>query len=90
MSARVPRTPFVLFGLMTVATFVGPFVIFLTIQGGRSPNWPPDRPIEWLVFGLVTGSVVVLIFACLTIGFWCKRGSDRHNPGRGPAPREEL
>jgi hypothetical protein len=32
---------------------------------------------------------VVLMFACLTIGFWSQRGSDRHNPCREPEPRED-
>jgi hypothetical protein len=69
MSAS-PRTtaPFVLLGLMTVASFGGPFLIFVTIQGGERPGWPPDRPIEWWMFGLITGLVAVLMIACLALG----------------------
>jgi hypothetical protein len=89
MSAPVPRMPFFLLGLMTLATFVGPFVIFFTIQGGRSPTWPPDRPLEWWVLGIVTGSVLILMVACLTVGCWTKRGSDQNDRGRETGPREE-
>jgi hypothetical protein len=63
-----PRAPLVLLGLMTVASFGGPFVIFVTLQGGASAHWPPDRPVEWWVFGLITGLVAVLMTACLALG----------------------
>jgi hypothetical protein len=65
-----PRTrlPLVLLGLMTVASFGGPFAIFLTIRGGESNHWPPDRPVEWWVFGLIIGLVVVLMTLCLSLG----------------------
>ena len=69
MSARrVPWTPYVLLGLMTIATVAGPVAIARVIQGGPSPRWPPDRPVEWWTFGLITGLVVVLMAACLWIG----------------------
>ena len=54
-----PKAPLVLLGLMTVATFAGPFVIVLTIQGGDGRDWPPDRPVEWWTFGVVVAAVVV-------------------------------
>jgi lipid-A-disaccharide synthase-like uncharacterized protein len=75
MSAPVSKLPFVLLGLMTLATFTGPFLIRFTIRGGRSPAWPPDRPAEWWVFGLVTGAVAVLMIACLAVGYWNKKRS---------------
>jgi hypothetical protein len=62
------RAALVLLGLMTVASFSGPFVIFVTLQGGESAHWPPDRPVEWWVFGLITGLVAVLMTACLALG----------------------
>ncbi len=65
-----PKGPLVLLGLLTVATTAGPFAIFLAIRGGRSPDWPPDRAVEWWTFGLVTASVVVLMIGCLTAGLW--------------------
>lgn len=68
MTARVPKAPFVLLGLLTLLTLAGPIAIAKTIWGGKSPNWPPDRPVEWWVLGLVTGAVVVLMSACLAIG----------------------
>jgi hypothetical protein len=70
--ASPPRAPLVLLGLMSVASLVGPFVIFLVIRGGRSPEWPPDRPVEWWVLGLVTASVVGLMAACTTSGRWSR------------------
>jgi hypothetical protein len=71
-AAPVPKLPFVLLGLMSLLTFAGPFAILLTIRGGRRPEWPPDRPVEWWVFGLVTAAVVVLMGACVTVGLWAR------------------
>jgi hypothetical protein len=68
MSERLPRTPFVLLGLMTVLTVGGPIAILQSIKGGTSPRWPPDRAVEWWTFGLITAGVVVLMAACLGIG----------------------
>jgi len=73
-SPAPPRLPLVLLGLMTVASMAGPFAIFLAIRGGRSPDWPPDRPVEWWTFGLITASVVVLMAGCLTSGRWARQG----------------
>ena len=78
MSRRLPRGPFVLLGLMTLATFGGPVAIVATIRGGSSRAWPPDRPVEWWTFGLVTGLVVALMAACLASGrFATPRASGR-------------
>ncbi len=71
-SSAQPRAPLIIFGLMTLATMAGPFAIVLTIQGGQSREWPPDRPVEWWTFGLVVGAVVALMGACLTVGFWSR------------------
>jgi hypothetical protein len=68
----LPVLPYILLGLMTLATFAGPFVIYASILGGDSGNWPPDRPVEWWVFGVVTGSVAALMGACVTVGLWSK------------------
>ena len=68
MSARVSKTAFVLLGLMTALTVIGPLLIAATIQGGQDSHWPPDRPVEWWTFGLVTGAVVILMGFCLAIG----------------------
>jgi hypothetical protein len=81
-------TPFVLLGLLTIATMGGPVAILLTFRGGASPGWPPDRPVEWWTFGLCTGIVVVLMSACLLIGLARHRRSatTRINSTRGPDP----
>jgi hypothetical protein len=68
MNPRLSRGPFVLLGLLTVATVGGPIAIAWTIRGGASPRWPPDRPVEWWTFALTTGLVVSLVVACLAIG----------------------
>jgi hypothetical protein len=68
MAQRVPRLPYVLLVLMTIATFGGPVGIAVVLRGGASPEWPPDRPVEWFAFGGVTGVVVILLVACLSIG----------------------
>ena len=43
-------TPFVLLGLLTIASHGGAVAIFLALRGGTNPDWPPDRPIEWGTF----------------------------------------
>ena len=68
MAPRVSRLPYVLLGLMTLATFGGPVVIGLVLSGGPSGKWPPDRPVEWWTLGIVSGVVVVLMVACVGIG----------------------
>jgi hypothetical protein len=73
MSGRLPRGPFVLLGLMTLATFAGPVAIVASVRGGASREWPPDRAVEWWIFGLTTGLVVVLMAACLGLGLIHRR-----------------
>lgn len=67
-----PKGPLIMLGLMSVASLGGPFLIFLVIRGGQSPDWPPDRPVEWLTISLVTLSVVSLMLACVTSGSWSR------------------
>ena len=73
MSGRLARGPFVLLGLLTLVTFAGPIAIVTSLRGGASRDWPPDRPVEWWVFGLTTGLVVVLMAACLGLGLAVRR-----------------
>ena len=97
--APLPRGPFVLLGLMTSLTVGGPFLIGLVLRGGTSPNWPPDRPVEWVTVLGVSGAVLVLMLACLSLGFRTRqalarpiRPGDPTEPGvvvdppRGVAP----
>jgi hypothetical protein len=67
-SPRLTRTPFVLLGLQTIATVAGPIAILLTLRGGASRRWPPDRPVEWWTFGLCTGAVAILLAASMLVG----------------------
>ncbi len=68
MSRGILRFAYLLLGLMSLATFGGPFLIGAALRGGDSPKWPPDRPVEWVVFSGVTG-VVVVVFIGLA-GIW--------------------
>lgn len=63
-----PRLPLILLGLLSLVTFVGPFVIFGVVRGGQRIGWPPDRPVEWWTLGAVSTMAVVLMIACLTSG----------------------
>jgi hypothetical protein len=62
----IPKLPLVLLGLLTLVTFVGPCVAFMTLRGGEVSEWPPDRPVEWWAIGLTLGLGFVLTVACIT------------------------
>ena len=88
MTSKLPRLPFVLLGLMTAFSFGGPLGIGYVLRGGTSPNWPPDRPVEWATFIGVSSMVVVLMMACLSLGLANRRAmagkagtSGREKPG---------
>ncbi len=65
----LPRLPFALLGLLTLACFGGPFAL-LVVRGGPSGDWPPDRPVEWIVIAAVLLAVLALFVACVTVGRW--------------------
>lgn len=67
------RLPLVLLGLMTIASFGGPFAAWAVIRGGESPDWPPDRLVEWVVFAAIVALVVILMAACLSLYFVNRR-----------------
>ncbi len=64
----IPRGPLVLLGLMTLVTFLGPLAIWLTLRGGSRAEFPPDRPVEWVVLIGTVGAAAVLMVACLAVG----------------------
>ena len=66
----LPRLPNALLGLLTLACFGGPIVMWFVIRGGSSGDWPPDRIIEWIVVGLVCIATAGLFVACVTVGWW--------------------
>ena len=86
-SGKIPRSPFVLLGLLTLLTGAGPLAIWWTIRGGASPRWPPDRPIEWWTFVLVTGVFLAVMIACLAVGLanW-RRTLAQAPPRQVPVP----
>jgi hypothetical protein len=52
---------------MTVATFGGPVAFGWVLSGGRSPAWPPDRPVEWWTLGGLSALVAALMAACIAV-----------------------
>lgn len=85
MAAPVRRLPYVLLGLMTLASFGGPFGIVAILQGGERPGWPPDRPVEWVAFAAICGLVAALMIACLALGLANRTAlGDRASDRRGP------
>jgi hypothetical protein len=85
-STPPPTLPLVMLGMLTVATFAGPFVILGVLQGGRSTVWPPDRPVEWWTLGLVVGAVVMLMGACLSLA---RQRRPRQPTERAPRAHDE-
>jgi hypothetical protein len=61
MKPRPPRLPIILLGAMTILTFGGPLAFGFVLQGGASPAWPPDRPIEWATLLGISGMVAALM-----------------------------
>jgi hypothetical protein len=66
----LPRLPYVLLAAMSLVSFGGPFVILGVIWGGESSRWPPDRPIEWIVLGIIFSLFLGLFIACVGIRAW--------------------
>jgi len=77
LNRAAQRRSMLLFGLLTLATFVGPLVIVVVGRGGRRPSFPPDRPLEHLVFWGVTGGYALLMGLCL----WETSRSNRRSAG---------
>ena len=71
--APLPRGPFVLLGLMTATTVLGPFLIGMVLRGGESQVWPPDRSVEWVTVLGTSAAVLGLMAACLSLGFRHRR-----------------
>ena len=76
-SGAPPKAPLVFLALLSIVAFAGPFVIFLTLRGGRSPEWPPDRIVEWVALVGVTVMLLVLLTGCLTSGIWARSSTKR-------------
>ncbi len=70
--ARLPRWPFVVIGLMTTLTILGPILIGWVLSGGASAQWPPDRPVEWVTLLGTSGAVLALMVVCLSL-IWTNR-----------------
>jgi len=86
---RLPRLPFILLGSMTVASFGGPLAIGSVLRGGASPAWPPDRAIEWVTLFGVSGTVLAIMLACLSLAFFNRKavaGRAPNSPVEGDRP----
>jgi hypothetical protein len=77
MSRLIPRKLVVLMALMTVIAFCGPFCIGLVIRGGRSPDWPPDRPVEWYTLGGTTALLLILLVGTIAASIAVQRQERR-------------
>ena len=58
---KLPKRPFVLLALMTIASFGGPVAFGVVLRGGQRPTWPPDRAVEWAALGGITALVLALM-----------------------------
>ena len=88
MSGRPPRYLWVLLGAMTLFTFGGPLLIGYVLEWGASPRWPPDRTVEWAVLIGVSGTVFLLMVACLALALANQRAMARASRPPGD-PGEE-
>ncbi len=79
------RGPFVLLGLMTATTILGPVIIGVVLRGGPRPHWPPDRVIEWATVLGVSAAVIILMVACVAL-LWTNRPPIKAGSDRAPAP----
>ncbi len=85
-NAPIPRLPWILLGLLTIASFGGPFLAWLVIRGGESAVWPPDRLVEWVVFAAIVSAVVVLMLACSGLALAHKRSLATIQPKNDRSP----
>jgi heme/copper-type cytochrome/quinol oxidase subunit 3 len=95
MSRAMPRSLIVLFMLMTTATFAGPLAISAVLRGGSSPEWPPDRAVEWVTLAGTSTLVVALIIITITASIAIQRRDNRakstrnaNDPMRSPREAE--
>jgi hypothetical protein len=70
MNRLQSRLAYALLGAMTVVSFGGPLVLMLVIGGGQNPKWPPDRPVEWVAFGVIVSLACVLLLLGVSIRWW--------------------
>jgi heme/copper-type cytochrome/quinol oxidase subunit 3 len=83
----------VLFILMTTATFGGPLAISVVLRGGRSPDWPPDRAVEWVTLAGTSTLVIALIAITIAASLAIQRKDNRARATRNSndaarSPRE--
>jgi hypothetical protein len=74
--------------LMTVASFGGPIGIGAVLRGGASPDWPPDRPVEWATLVGVSACVLILMIACVLLAIRNQRQLRQPSDG-APSAQED-
>ena len=77
----MPTTAFVMLGVLTAATLVGPIVAWVSLRGGASREWPPDRPIEWWTIGGVFVGYALIWGSTLAVA-WRAKVRMQGKPGR--------
>ena len=74
---RLTRRAFGLLAVMTLACFGGPVAIGAVLRGGASPEWPPDRAVEWATLLGVSAGVAVLMILSIALALANQRASRR-------------
>ena len=74
---RPSRWPYAILAAMTLFSFGGPLAFGAVLRGGVSPNWPPDRAIEWATLIGISGVVIALMMACLSLGLINRKAMKR-------------
>ena len=63
--SHVQRLPLVIFAVMTILCFGGPFGVSWVLSGGQIAQWPPDRPVEWIA--LIAICLLVIAFMLMLL-----------------------
>jgi hypothetical protein len=75
---------------MTIMSFGGPVGIAVVLRGGRSPNWPPDRLVEWVAFGGTCGLVLGLMALAVALAVANQKAVARAKAERTRADASET
>ena len=74
-AGRMPIGALVMLGVLTAATLVGPVIAWVSLRGGASREWPPDRPVEWWTITAVFVGYTLIWGATLAVAWRAKQRS---------------
>lgn len=78
--SKSPKTLLGLLGAMTLLTFGGPVGFSVVLKGGNSPDWPPDRTVEWVYLIANAGLILGLMIAIVVKGIRDQRAGIAPHP----------